>query len=73
MRRSRAVGPYSVAFGLVHARTIVLHPRGRCAPCASFQGEGAYMPTGNVSDDIYRLVERVHVPEPHRRLSCSRQ
>jgi hypothetical protein len=68
MRPLKAIGPHSVAFELVHARTIVLHPRNHCAPCASFQGEDTYMPAGNVSGDIRRIVERVHVPELHSRL-----
>ena len=46
MRSPGAIGPHRVAFGLVHARTIVLHPRGRCAPYASFRGEYTYMPAG---------------------------
>ena len=63
MRPPRAVGFHSVALGLVRARTIVLHPRSRCAPCASFQGENTYMPDGIVSGNTRRAVERVHVPE----------
>ena len=69
MKPPRAAGPHSVAFGLVHARTIVLLPRSHCAPCVSFQGEDTYMPAGNVSGDIRRVVERVYVPELHSRLS----
>ena len=62
------MGPDSVAFGLVDARTIVLHPRSRCAPCASFQGEDTYMPAENVSGDICRVVEHVHMPELDSRM-----
>ena len=69
VRPPRVIGPRSAAFGLVRVRTIALHPRSRCAPCASFQGEYTYMPTGNVSGDIHRVVERVYVPELHSRLS----
>ena len=69
MRPPRAIGPHRVAFGLVHARMIVLHPRSRCAPCVSSQGEDTYMPAGNVSGDIRSVVERVHAPELHGRLS----
>ena len=71
MRPPRATGPHRVAFGLLHARTIVLHPRSRCAPFASFRGEDTYMPAANVSGDIRRVVEHDHVPELHSRLSCS--
>ena len=69
MRSPRAVRPNSVGFGLVHARTIVSHLRSRCAPCASFQGEDTYMPAGNVSGDIRRVAERLHVPELYSRVS----
>jgi hypothetical protein len=69
MRPPRAVGFHSVAFGLVRAQTIVLHPRSRCAPCASFQGEDTYMPAGIVSGNIHRVVERVRVPELDSRVS----
>ena len=69
MRSPRAVDPHSIAFGLVHARTIVLLPRSRRGPYASFQGEDTYMPAGNLSGVVRRVVERVHVPEPHSRLS----
>ena len=68
MRPPRAVGFYSVAFGLARARTIVLHPRSPCVPCASFQGEDTYMSAGIVSGDIRRVVKRVHVPELHSRV-----
>ena len=64
MRSPGAIGPHRVAFGLVHA-----HPRGRCAPSASFRGEDTCMPAGNVSGDIRRVVGRVHAPELHSRLS----
>ena len=67
--RPRAVGPHSIAFGLVHVRTIVLHPRSCCAPCTNFQGGDTYMPAGNVSGDIRRVVERVDAPELHSTLS----
>ena len=73
MRPPRVAGPHRVAFGLVHARTILLHHRSRCAPFGSFRGEDTYMPAANVSGDIRRVVERVHVPELHNRLSCSGQ
>ena len=69
MRPPRAIGTHSVAFGLVHARAIVLLLRSRCAPCARFQGEDTYMPAGNVSGDTRRVIERVHVPELRSRLS----
>ena len=69
MRLPGAIGPHRVAFGHVHARTIVLHPRSRCAPYVSFRGEDTYMPAGNVSSDIRRVVERVRAPELHSRLS----
>jgi hypothetical protein len=69
MRPPRVVGPHRVVFGLVHARMTVLHLRSRCAPCARFQGEDTYMPAGNVSGDIRRVVEHVHVPGLHNRLS----
>ena len=71
MKPPTAVGPDRVAFGLVHARTIVLHLRSRCAPFGSFLGADTYMPAANVSDDIRRVVEHVRVPELHSRLSCS--
>ena len=67
MRPPRATGPHRVAFGLLHARTIVLHPRSRCAPSGSFRAED--MPAANVSGDIRRVVEHDHVPELHSRLS----
>ena len=69
MRPPRVLDSDGVAFGLVHARTIVLHPRSRDSPCARFQGEGTYMPVRNVSGNIRRVVERVHVPELRGRLS----
>ena len=71
MRPPRAIGPHCVAFGLVHAQTIVLHHCSRCAPFGSFRGEDTYMPAANVSGDIRRVVERVRVPELHSRSSCS--
>ena len=69
MRPPRAIGLHTVGFGLVHAPTIVLHPRSRRASCANFQGEDTYMPAGNVSDDICCVVERVHMPELHSRMN----
>ena len=69
MRSPGAIGPHRVAFGLAHARTIVLHPRSRRAPYVSFRVEDTYMPAGNVSGDVRRVVERVHAPELHSRLS----
>ena len=71
MKPPRATSPHCVAFGLVHARTILLHHRNRCAPFGSFRGEDTYMPAGNVSGGIRRLVELVYTPELHSRLSCS--
>ena len=53
----------------IWARTI-LAPRSRCAPLGSFRGEDAYTPDANISGDIRRVVERVHVPEPHSRSTC---
>ena len=71
MRQPRAIGPHGVAFGRVHARTIVLRPRSRCAPFRSFRVEDTYMPAANVSGDIRRVVEHYHVPELYSRSSCS--
>jgi hypothetical protein len=68
MRSPTAVGPHSVAFELGHARTILSHPRSRSTPFGSFQGEDTYMPAGNFSGDIHRVVGCVHVPELHRKL-----
>ena len=69
MRPPRAIDPHHVAPGLVHARTIALRPRCHCAPFGSFRGEDTYMPVGNISGDIRRVVEGVHVPELHNRMS----
>ena len=69
MRSPGSIGPHRVAFGRVHAGTIVLHPRSRCTLYVSFRGEDTYMPAGNVSGDIHRVVERVHAPGLHSRLS----
>ena len=69
MRSLGATGACRVAFGLVHARTMVLHPRSRRAPYVSFRGEDTCMPAGDVSGDIRRMVEHVHAPELHSRLS----
>ena len=71
MRPPRVVDPHRVAFGLVHARTTVLHHRSRCAPFGNCRGEDTYMPVGNVIGDIRHVVERVHIPGLHSRLSCS--
>ena len=65
VRPPRTLDSHGIAFGLVHARTTVLHPRSRCAPRASSQGGDAYMPAGNVSGGVRCVVERVHVPELH--------
>ena len=71
MRPPKAIRLHFVAFGLVHARTIVLHPRSRCALFGSFQGEDTYMPAANISGDIPRVVGHDHVPELHSRSSCN--
>ena len=71
MRPPKAILLHCVAFGLVHARTIVLHHRSHCALFASFQGEDTYMPAANISGDIRRVVGHDHVPELHSRSSYS--
>ena len=69
MKPPRAVGAHRVAFGLVHARTIVLHFRSRRAPFRSCRGENTYTPAGNVSGDNPRVIEHVYALELHDRLN----
>ena len=69
MRPPRVVDSCGYAVGLVHVRTIVSHAHSHRSPYANFQGEGTYMPSGDISGDTTVCQHIMHMPEPRRMLS----
>lgn len=59
-RPPTAIDSFGVAFGFVHARIHVSHPRSPYSPYARLQGEGTYISAENVKRDVRRVVAYVY-------------
>ena len=58
MRPRREIDSGREVAELVQARMILSHPRSRCSPCTSFQGEDTCIPVKNVGGTIQHVVTR---------------